>query len=64
MLDLVAILQLVIDGFNEVPLPEHKLIPEWEQPVLHVFLNAGNELRTLSPEYFKQLFGDVSSVGV
>ena len=64
MLNLVAVLELVVDGFNEVPFAEDELVPEWQQSVLHVFLDAGYELRPLAPKHLKKIFRDVASVGI
>lgn len=64
MLDLVAVFELVIDGLNKVPLPEHELVPGREQLVLHVSPDASDELCALLPERFEQISGDISPVSI
>jgi hypothetical protein len=62
MLDLLYILELVIDGLDDTSSSEHDLVHERKEFVLHVFLDASDELRSLVPERSKQILGDISPI--
>lgn len=62
MLDLLLILQLVVDGLDDASSSEHQFVHEREQSVLHVPLDARDELGSLPPECRKQILGDIPSV--
>lgn len=55
MFNLVAVLELVIDGFNEVSFSEHELVPKGQQSVLHVLPNTGDQMNPLLPEREKKV---------
>ena len=44
VLDLRNVLQLVEHGLDDRPLTQQQFIGQWEQPVLHVGLEFGNQL--------------------
>ena len=48
--NLLGVLQLVIDGFNDAASSEHEFIPQTHQVVLHVSSNASDEGNALLQE--------------
>ena len=60
--DLFLVLELVIDGLNDATSSKHNLVHEWEEFVLHILLDAGDEPYILAPQRRKQIFRDVTPI--
>ena len=63
MLYLADILQLVIDSLNNGTLPEHELVIEVHQRVLHVLLDLRDQVYVIHKQHLKEILRDVSPVG-
>ncbi len=62
MLDLGLVLQLVVNGFNDVPFTQQQFIQQRQQAVLHPGSQAGDELQSLLPHLLEQGLGNVAFV--
>lgn len=63
VLDLRDVLELVDDSFHDGAFAEQQLIDQRHQPVLHVGLEAGNQLKAKGfQQLLKERLGDVASV--
>lgn len=62
VLHLCNVLQLVIDGFDDSPLPEQHPVRYRHQRTLHVALEFGDELYSVHKEFLEKLLADVSLV--
>ena len=62
VLDLLDVLDLVVDGFDDGPLAQQQLIHERHQFVVHVLANLGDQLQAPLPELVKQSMGNVAAI--
>src|SRR5687767_6486686 len=62
MLDLRDILQLIDDRFNDRPLAQQQFVHQRHQTVLHVALDASDELHTSNKQFLKEFLADVTLV--
>ena len=63
MLDLANVLQLLIDGLDDRPLPEQQLVMQTHQRVLHVPLEPGDQVYAVHEESLEEILTDVSPIG-
>ena len=63
MLDLANVLQLLIDGLDDRPLPEQQLVMQTHQRVLHVPLEPGDQVYAVHEESLEEILADVSPIG-
>ena len=61
---LCHVLQFIVNGLNNRPLPEHDLVIDGHQPVLHVAPESRHEVYPVGEEAGKEGFGDVSFVRI
>lgn len=61
--DLGRILEQVVDGLDDGPLAEHLLLPQGQQPVLHVPAHARDQPDALRPEALGEPREDVPPIG-
>jgi len=62
MLNLRDILQLVMNSLNDGSFSHHQLVKQRHKSVLHVPLDPGNQLDSLTKQEIKQILRDVSLV--
>ena len=62
MLNLTDVLQLVIDGLYDRPLPEEDFVVEVHQRVLHVPFDLRNQVYVVNKQHLKEVLADVSPV--
>ena len=63
MLDLANVLELLIDGLDDRPLPEQQLVMQTHQRVLHVPLEPGDQVYAVHEESLEEILADVSPIG-
>ena len=63
MLDLANVLELLVDGLDDRPLPEQQLVMQTHQRVLHVPLEPGDQVYAVHEEALEEILADVSPVG-
>ena len=61
---LCHVFQFVVNGLNNRPLPEHDLVIDGHQPVLHVAPESRHKVYPVGEETGEEGFGDVSLVRV
>ena len=57
------VLEQFVNALDDVPFPQHDLVPHRHQLVLHLSLNLMNELDALIEQAFEEFLLDVSPVG-
>ena len=57
------VLEQFVNALDDVPFPQHDLVPHRHQFVLHLSLEPMNELETLTEQALEEFLPDVSSVG-
>ena len=62
MLDLLDVLELIMNGFDEGALTQQELIDQRHPFVLHVFTDLGHEVQTPFPEFLEQSLADIPSI--
>jgi hypothetical protein len=62
VLNLRYVLELIMNGLNDCSLSHHQLVKQRHQPVLHVPLDSGNQLDSLTKQEIKQILRDISLV--
>lgn len=62
MFDLAHVFQLVIDGLNKGPLPEHDPVLKEHQGVLHVLFDLCDQMYAVHEKLFEEILSDVALV--
>ena len=62
MLDLGDVLQLVVDGLDDGPLPEQQFVRDAHQRTFHVAPELRDELYAIDEKPFKEVLADISLV--
>lgn len=60
--DLLDVLDLVVDGFDDGTLAQQQLIHHGHQFVVHVLASFGDQLQAPLPEFVEQLLGNIAAI--
>jgi len=60
--DLGNVFQLVVDGFDDRPLPQQHFVGQGHEAVLHVLAHRGDEFNAMFKELLEELLRDIAFV--
>ena len=62
VLDLLDVLELIVDGFDDGTLAQQQLVGQGHEFVAHVLADCGDQLQAPIPQHLEELLGDVASI--
>ena len=60
--DLLDVLELIVDAFDDRPLAQSQLIHQWHELVVHVFADLGDQVQTTLPAFVEQALRNVAPI--